>query len=370
MFASKKLANYVRLHAVFAMLSATVLLWALNVSLAFLSELDNLKAGYGFFDALRYILWRSPQYLYEFLPMATLVGAVVGLGNLASHSELTVMRAAGVSLYRIVSWVVQAVVMLVLLALLLSQYVLPYTNAKAKLTKHPESKALLSEVNGFWTKQQALPQSATPANPPASSQLVYVDYANADGNILKLTAWQIDAKDRIQEVMTAKAGKYQQQNQWLLDDVSVLSIKENGGSMRTQYKQLTKTLPLQPQYIYLMTRPVDDLSISDLYTYNHYLSEQGKASAEHKLAFWQKLLSPLAFLSLVLIACSFVFGSLRQQSMGLRIVIAILCGLVFRYVQNLTAYMGLVYPVSPLWFVVLPIILSAMLGIFLLNRKR
>ena len=40
----------------------------------------------------------APQYLYEILPIAALIGSVLGLGTLASNSELIVMRSVGVSL--------------------------------------------------------------------------------------------------------------------------------------------------------------------------------------------------------------------------------------------------------------------------------
>jgi lipopolysaccharide export system permease protein len=40
------------------------------------------------------------------------MGALLGLGSLASNSELIVMRSAGISLWRIVRWSLRPAVML------------------------------------------------------------------------------------------------------------------------------------------------------------------------------------------------------------------------------------------------------------------
>lgn len=100
-----------------AMLGATGLLWFLQVLFSYIGQLGELKDQYRALDALHYIVWESPRYLYELLPVAGLIGAVVGLGTLASSSELVVMRAAGVSLWRIVGWVLRPAVLLMVASL-------------------------------------------------------------------------------------------------------------------------------------------------------------------------------------------------------------------------------------------------------------
>lgn len=59
------------------------------------------------------------------LPMAALIGCLVGLGTLASNSELTIMRAAGVSLSRIVWAVMKPMLVLMLAGILVGEYVAP-----------------------------------------------------------------------------------------------------------------------------------------------------------------------------------------------------------------------------------------------------
>ena len=58
------------------------------------------KVGEGTYDlvqALLYVLLSIPRDIEMFFPMAALLGALIGLGMLASSSELVVMQAAGFS---------------------------------------------------------------------------------------------------------------------------------------------------------------------------------------------------------------------------------------------------------------------------------
>ena len=128
-------------------------------------------------------------------------------------------------------------------------------------------------------------------------------------------------------------------------------------------------LPISPNSVYLLTRRAEDLSLTQLYDHKQFNASQGTRSLEHEVAFWQKLLSPFAILSLVIVACSFVFGSLRTHSLGLRIVVALIFGLLFSYIQDLTSFVSLATGASPLLMVLLPIIASALLGFYLIKRQ-
>jgi LPS export ABC transporter permease LptF/LPS export ABC transporter permease LptG len=48
----------------------------------------------------RYFLFQTPQYVYYIIPMSALVATLVTVGLMTKNSELVVMRACGISLYR------------------------------------------------------------------------------------------------------------------------------------------------------------------------------------------------------------------------------------------------------------------------------
>ena len=80
------------------------------------------------------------------------------------------------------------------------------------------------------------------------------------------------------------------------------------------------------------------------------------------------MLQPLSTLALVVLAISFVFGPLREATMGFRIFVAIGTGLAFTLLQRMMEPVSLIYGVSPLMAVLTPVALCALSGVFLMRR--
>ena len=97
----RKLDRYIGLNVMGAILIVLVVVIFLNGLFAFLDELSSMRANYQLPQVLKYLLLTTPKRIYEVIPMAALIGCLAGLGSMAGHSELLVMRAAGVSLSRI-----------------------------------------------------------------------------------------------------------------------------------------------------------------------------------------------------------------------------------------------------------------------------
>lgn len=356
MLARRIVAKHVTKTTALAMLGATAILSALQILFTYMGELGSLKEGYGAWQALLHVLWASPQYLYEILPISALIGAVLGLGSMASNSELIVMRASGISLWRIVGWVMRSAMLLVLLSFLLSEYVIPYTNERAESIKDRRSVAELGEVKGYWTRE--------------GQRFIYIDYANAQGQLRQVEMMDFDQDYRLKSVLTANQGQFVQNGQWSLIEASQMDIFPEGYSRLIQTPQQDVALALQPKYVHMVTIDPEDLAPSQLISFMRYMDEYSQVPKTYLLAFWQKVASPFALLALVLIACSFIFGPLRQQSMGFRLVIALFVGLGFYYLQDFLGYASLVYSPSPAWFVFLPIVLIFAVGSYLLYRAR
>ena len=385
----KVLSRYVKLNALLAIIGAVLGLWALQLVFSYLSELDSLDDSYTMGEAIKYIFYRSPYFLEQFIPTGALLGAVIGLGLLANKSELVVMRAAGVSVYRIVGWVLQPALIFVLLALVINQFVLPHSNQLAQEINDEDNSSLVTSVRGYWTVQPRFESTKDGSAKPRGSDILYIDYADVQGNIGEVKRWHLDNNGNLQTAIHAEGGKYigrealdtdssntdrrkaseQYRYEWQLNNMTKLMIGQGFESSQAIAPSDTLSLPFAPESVYLLTRKAEDLSLTQLYEHRQFMRGQGTRSLSHELAFWQKLLSPLSILSLVIVACSFVFGSLRTHSLGLRIVVALLFGLLFSYVQDLVGFVALATGFSPLLMVLLPIIASAFLGGYLLKRQ-
>ncbi|MCB1685070.1 MAG: LptF/LptG family permease, partial [Pseudomonadales bacterium] len=102
---------------------------------ALLEELGENEAGYTLLDALQYVLLTTPRRIYEVLPYVAFLGALIGLGNLASSSQIVVLRANGVSPGRIFGSVAMPVVLIFGLGFSLGEWVAPRAEERAELFK-------------------------------------------------------------------------------------------------------------------------------------------------------------------------------------------------------------------------------------------
>lgn len=360
------------------MTASVVGLLALQVFFAYLSELDNAKQ-LTWLQVLQYIFYRVPYLLMQILPTGVLLGAVVGLGVLANHSELTAMRAIGLSVQKIVGLAMLPAGLFVVLALMVNEWLLPISAVPAKKIRFNENFASLT---GFWavipsdSHQSVSYQSKNKKNSDdkddqqhqahAVRQIIHIGQADEMGNVQDVRRYTVQ-DGRLVSVLSAPTGAWLDGYTWQVYDAHQLNLE--GQATTTTYHRLDLTLPIAKQSIHLLTKTANDLSISELYAHKQLMHHQGTTSPLHELTFWQKLLAPFSLLGLVVVACSFVFGSLRSKSLGFRIVLALLIGLLFGYLQDLSGFVALAMGLPSLIMVLLPIVLSVGVGVWLLNKQ-
>lgn len=126
------LSRYIAKQVFLAISAVLVLVLCLDFIGQVVDQLNSLRDNYTFYEMLVYILWRLPSSAYQYIPYAVLVGCLIGLGALASSSELVVVRAAGVSVVRIVWVVLRPVLLFIAFAIALGEYVIPYADQVAE----------------------------------------------------------------------------------------------------------------------------------------------------------------------------------------------------------------------------------------------
>ena len=129
----RQLDSYVARNVLMATMVVMVVIVGLDAIFTLVDELDNLKGNYQLLDALLFSGLRLPRRIYEYMPMACLIGCLAGLGSMAANSELTVMRAAGVSINRIVFAVLKPMAVLMLISLFLGEYAVPLDRKSTRL---------------------------------------------------------------------------------------------------------------------------------------------------------------------------------------------------------------------------------------------
>ena len=88
----RQLDRYLMTNLFWSILGVLGVLVGLDALSQLIDDLGDLSDTYHFSDLLVFIGLTIPRRIQEFVPYATLIGALFGLGRLATTSELTVMR--------------------------------------------------------------------------------------------------------------------------------------------------------------------------------------------------------------------------------------------------------------------------------------
>ena len=349
-----KLDRYIAIHVFLAILTVLGIIVGLALLFAFIDELGDVEGGYGLADALEYVLLTSPRRLYEMLPMAALIGCLIGLGTLASSSELTVMRAAGISLGRIVVAVMKPTLVLLLVGVLIGEYAAPWTEdiAQARRSLAQGAGEAQSSKRGLWHRQE--------------NEFVHVNAVQPGGVLVGVTRYRFDDERRLLSASFAKRASYQNDH-WLLSNIATTHFRGDHTEV-AQAREERWDVQLTPQLLGIVVVAPESLSITGLWRYIHYLADQGLNNGRYWLAFWTKVLQPAVTVALVLLAISFIFGPLRSVTLGQRIFTGVVVGFVFRIIQDLLGPASQVFGFSPLLAVALPAGVCALIGVWLLRR--
>ena len=114
--------------------------------------------------------------------------------------------------------------------------------------------------------------------------------------------------------------------------------------------------------------PAESLSAGSLNNHIEFLEERKADAAKYKLAFWSKVLQPLAIFSLVLVGIAFVFGPLRQATVGYRVFVGVLFGISFKLLSDILGPLSIVFEIPPILAVLAPIVICFVVGLTLLKR--
>ena len=355
----RRLNHYIGKTVVAATFVVLLVVLSLTTIFAYLDQLADLKGSYDQWQAVIYVLLTLPGAIYENLPFVVLIGCLIGLGILASGSELVVMRAAGISVRRIAWSVLRAMSLYIILGLTLGEYVTPVTDQLA------ESRKALAQgrqnpfesTTGYWNREK--------------NEFRHINVVLPNGVLYGVSRYGFNEQQELEWISYAERATYSD-GKWLEEEgvVSHFSTSDSADDKITKEAFTLKVweTELSPKVLNVLVLPPEGLPMSSLFQYATYLDKQERQSANYWLSFWQKALQPLSTISLIFVAISFVFGPLRQVSMGFRIFSGVVVGITFSTSQNLLGPASVIFGFSPLLSVLLPIALCMAFGLYLIKR--
>jgi lipopolysaccharide export system permease protein len=332
-------------------LTILVVLLVLLILIAFgdlIEELGDVGEGnYRTADAFFYTFLILPRRAYEIFPVAVLLGSMIGLGGLSSHSELTAMRAAGVSLGRIVLAALKAGVLMMVLVVVVGELIAPEAEQYAetmRAAKQTKQVTLKTEY-GFWARDRNSFVNIRQILPGARLKDIYI--------------YEFTDEDELRLATHAGFAQYRD-GHWLLSDIRQSEFSHDRVVSR-QVESAAWDSMLNPALLNMVVVKPAMLPAWGLFQYIQFMHENGQSAIPFEVAFWNKIVMPLVTLVMVFLSIPFVFGVLRSVGIAPRIFAGTLIGTTFFLLTKMLGHMAVVYELNPLFSASFPAL--AMLGL-------
>lgn len=373
----KTLEKYVLSEIFKSVLFVLVAFLALFAFFDLLAELSSVgRGGYGFNDALIFVMLGLPGYAYELMPIAALIGTIYTLSQFASRSEFTIMRVSGLSTVKAGLMLVKIGVVFVLLTLMFGEFIAPKASDMAEKWKlRTQGGSLTQEFrSGLWAKDVIKAEDGS--GKVQGSRFLNVREVKPDGMLTGVRIYEFDTDFRLKALLTASSGAYLGDHTWNLKEVvqtqfapDAFKQPDNTSTGRTagitmrhldQYRLASE---ITPDILSVVFADPDRMSAKDLAAYTRHLEENRQATNRYEIAFWKKVIYPFAVFVMLALALPFAYLHFRSGAVSLKIFVGIMIGVSFQLINNLFSHLGLINTWPPLITAALPSTLFLLLAI-------
>ena len=321
-----------------------------------LSELDVVgKGSYTMADALLFIILTSPGRFLYLVPITALLAGIAALGRMADHSELVAMEAAGLSVLRISLSVLGASGVIMAVAVVSGELLVPplEQNARIMRARAVSVRGVTFTQKGFWARR--------------GSSFVHVAHLIGKDAAEDIDIFSFDEKGSLKTFVHAQNAVITGKDHWVLYNVTKKVVR--GMAVETgTVDHLDLESFLSQDQVSALELPPETLSTPELLDYIQALEKSGQNADHYRLALWRKMSQPLSTGAMVMLALSFVFGSIRKRSAGLRITIGSFVGIALYFFDQITMHAGLMVGLNPAVVAFIPFLVITSLALIRLRR--
>jgi len=340
-------------------LSSLILIY---VIVLFFQKMDLfIKHRAPFHLIFEYLLYKVPEVTFQWtLPYAVLLATLLTLGVLSRHSEITAMKAGGVSLYRITFPLFTMALFIAFCSFLGNEYLVPLTNQRVRYLLSVEVRK--EKPSSFFKNYKIWYRS--------DHRIYNVQLLDPEKRILQgLTLYQFDHRFRCIRRIDARDAKWVD-GKWQFYKGAVRDFDEDGAMRVTPFRKKELELPESWESFQAIERQSKEMSYTELRTYIQKIQSSGYDPTRYLVDLYSKLSYPLLNLIMVLIGIPFALKTGRSGgvalSIGLSVMIGFAYGVTF-YIFLSFGKSGILSPFLSSW---MPTFLFGLAGIFALTSVR
>lgn len=377
----KILTRHVAKEVLIATLFVLVALVALIAFFDLVSQARNIGNRYSLSMALFLTMLKLPSRLYEVMPIAALLGAVYTMSRLASNSEFTIMRVAGLSPFKLASMMTVPALILIAMTYALGEWLTP----AADMMRNDMSNILFNRKlsargysSGVWVKDKVKNVQ------PGAASLRFVNVHNLiAGEHSRTGAWRVfefDEENNLLRVLHAPEANYIAGRGWHLKDAKVETLPKITNdetpvvekSTAREHVDLMLPSEMRPEILGVLTIKPERMGISDLWQYINHLKETRQTADRYRVAFWSKVFYPLAIFVMFAVAMPFAYLNARSGGVSIKIFAGLMIGISFYALNNIFSFLGVLNTWPPMVVAIVPsavMLLCAAVALWLLERR-
>jgi lipopolysaccharide export system permease protein len=342
---------------IYASMAMAVML-TLGALVLFITQQGDIGVGnYSAGDAFLNTLLNLPQTAFELLPIGAMLGALMGLGNLAAGSELVVTRASGVSVWRIAWPVGLAGLTLAVIMYGIGEYAAP---PMAQYAKRERTTAKMADVSfagssSAWVKDGNL--------------ILRVQTGDADHAFGGVSVFELDGPNRLSSILRAARISLADPGRWNLHDVATSRFGKDHVDADTRTEETMRS-NVNPDFLGLAATDPQLLTLHGLASYIDHLRRNSLETAVFEIGFWSRIARLFAVIVVTLLALPFVFGPLRTTGAGTRTVIGVMLGVLFFLITRTVENGGQLFDLNPMLVGWLPTLGVTLCTVIAISRTR
>jgi len=342
-------------------LGSTLLVLGVLLALAalfeFIGQLDDVQGRYTIPMALLYSALRLPQLSFEMLPIAALIGSLLGLGALANSSELVVMRTTGISVGRLAGMVLVTGLVLMVGTALIGEFIGPPTDYFARTLRN-EARFEQEDVdfgNAAWIKDGPV--------------ILHLERINTEFEFGGVYLFRFNDDQSLRSIARAENSGIDDFDRWILENFRETRFVDHG-VQAVESSVAVESFDLNSELLGItLVKPVS-LSARGLMSYIGYLKRNDLTAERYETELWSRIARTATVVIMPVLALGFVFGSLRSQGYGARLMLGVLIGLGYFLASEMLANSGQVFNLNPAIVSWMPSLALLLITWFALTRVR
>ena len=342
-------------------LISTTLVLAVLLALAglieFIAELDDTRGDYQTAEAILFTMLRLPNLAFEMLPVATLIGSLLGLGGLAASSEFVVMRAAGITVGKLASMVALTGAVLLFVTGLIGEFIGPpldqYARDIRNQARYQKEDARVG--NAAWVKDGPV--------------FLHLERVNAEFDFGSIYLYRFNEDNELERIAMAEHSGIDDNDRWILQNLRETRFSNDGVKV-VESTVAVETFEVDSNLLGSSLAKPLSLSARGLLVYIDYLKRNDLDASRYESELWYRASRTLAVVIMPVLALAFVFGTLRTGGAGSRLLIGVIIGLVYYLGSEMLSNSGQVYNLNPIVINWTPAAILLLVTVIALARVR